>query len=54
VKETVLAVAGLTVYRDNYAAVEDVSFSLKEGQIRRLLDPMAQGKVRWFRQFWEF
>ncbi|MFH7245286.1 MAG: metal ABC transporter ATP-binding protein [Spirulina sp.] len=40
----VLVVDGLTVYRDTYAAVRDVSFSLAEGTDMAIVGPNGAGK----------
>ncbi len=42
--ETVLAIEQLTVYRDNYAAVQDVSFSLTAGTDTAVVGPNGAGK----------
>jgi zinc transport system ATP-binding protein len=43
-KEPVLAVEGLTVYRDRYKAVQDVSFALAEGTDTAIVGPNGAGK----------
>jgi zinc/manganese transport system ATP-binding protein len=43
-KESVLAVERLTVYRGNYAAVEEVSFSLEAGTDTAIVGPNGAGK----------
>lgn len=43
-KETVLAIEQLTVYRDNYVAVQNVSFSLSEGTDTAVVGPNGAGK----------
>jgi zinc transport system ATP-binding protein len=43
-KEVVLAVDRLTVYRDTYAAVQDVSFSLAAGTDTAIVGPNGAGK----------
>ena len=40
----VLVVEGLTVYRDTYVAVQDVSFSLNEGTDTAIVGPNGAGK----------
>ena len=40
----VLAVEGLTVYRDTYAAVQDVSFTLEAGTDTAIVGPNGAGK----------
>ncbi len=41
---TVLKVEGLTVYRENYAAVQSVSFSVEAGTDTALVGPNGGGK----------
>ena len=43
-KEVVLAVERLTVYRETYAAVQDVSFSLEAGTDTAIVGPNGAGK----------
>ncbi|MFM7447626.1 MAG: metal ABC transporter ATP-binding protein [Leptolyngbyaceae cyanobacterium] len=43
-KEVVLAVEQLTVYRETYAAVQDVSFSLATGTDTEIVGPNGAGK----------
>ena len=43
-KELVLAVEQLTVYRETYAAVQDVSFSLETGTDTAIVGPNGAGK----------
>ena len=40
----VLAVEGLTVYRDTYATVQDVSFALEAGTDTAIVGPNGAGK----------
>lgn len=44
-KESVLAVQHLTVYRETYAAVQDVSFSLETGTDTSIVGPNGGGKT---------
>ena len=44
-KEIVLSVKDLTVYRDTYAAVQDVSFSLEAGTDTSIVGPNGGGKT---------
>ncbi len=44
-KEIVLSVKGLTVYRESYAAVQDVSFSLESGTDTSIVGPNGGGKT---------
>lgn len=44
-KEIVLSVKDVTVYRDAYAAVEDVSFSLEAGTDTSIVGPNGGGKT---------
>ncbi|MCT0252291.1 metal ABC transporter ATP-binding protein [Synechocystis sp. CS-94] len=43
-RNEVLVVEGLTVYRDTYPAVQDVSFALKEGTDTAIVGPNGAGK----------
>jgi zinc/manganese transport system ATP-binding protein len=45
VKEIVLLVEGLTVYRETYTAVQDVSFSLESGTDTAIVGPNGAGKT---------
>jgi zinc/manganese transport system ATP-binding protein len=45
VKQAVLTVEGLTVYRETYAAVQDVSFSLEAGTDTAIVGPNGGGKT---------
>lgn len=44
-KEVVLTVEGLTVYRENYAAVQDISFALEAGTDTAIVGPNGGGKT---------
>jgi zinc transport system ATP-binding protein len=44
-KENILAVEHLTVYRETYAAVQDVSFSLESGTDTSIVGPNGGGKT---------
>ena len=44
-KQAVLTVEGLTVYRETYAAVQDVSFSLEAGTDTAIVGPNGGGKT---------
>jgi zinc transport system ATP-binding protein len=44
-KETVLSVEHLTVCRDTYTAVQDVSFSLESGTDTSIVGPNGGGKT---------
>jgi zinc transport system ATP-binding protein len=44
-KETVLSVEHLTVYRDTYTAVQDVTFSLESGTDTSIVGPNGSGKT---------
>ncbi|PZV18809.1 MAG: ABC transporter ATP-binding protein [Pseudanabaena sp.] len=44
-KETVLSVNKLTVYRDTYEAIQDVSFSLESGTDTSIVGPNGGGKT---------
>jgi len=44
-KEIVLSVKGLTVYRETYVAVQDVSFSLESGTDTSIVGPNGGGKT---------
>jgi zinc/manganese transport system ATP-binding protein len=45
VKEVVLTVEGLTVYRETYAAVQDISFALEAGTDTAIVGPNGGGKT---------
>jgi zinc transport system ATP-binding protein len=45
VKEIVLSLKDVTVYRDTYPAVEDVSFCLEAGTDTSIVDPNGGGKI---------
>jgi ABC-type uncharacterized transport system ATPase subunit len=45
VKEIVLSLKDVTVYRDTYAAVEDVSFCLEAGTDTSIVGPNGGGKT---------
>jgi zinc/manganese transport system ATP-binding protein len=42
--DIVLAVENLTVYRETYAAVQDISFSLQSGTDTAIVGPNGAGK----------